>query len=163
MTSTDPRFQFDTEHLRWIPNKGGPRFDYPIDYDIAVLGHQADLGRLDLIIRWAPDSYCHFHRHVGSTTTLVLEGEHHVIDIDDDGNETHHEVRPAGSYKTGPGGDMHMERGGPEGSLVLFSMYEPSGRMFDVLDADRNVIAVTTIDSLVELAEPAPAGGSHED
>ena len=145
-----------------IPNKGSARFDYPIDYDIAVMGHDRERGRLDLIIRWAPGAYCHFHRHVASTTTLVLEGEHHVIDVDDEGHEGSTDVRPAGTYRISPGGDQHMEQGGPEGSLVLFSMYEPTGRMFDVLDADRNVIATATIDSLVKLsdqvAQPDPTG-----
>lgn len=152
MTEQIPSFRFDTGDLKWIHYEGSPRFDYPIGYDIAVLGHQEDLGRLDLLIRWAPESYCHFHRHVATTTSLVLEGEHHVIDIDDDGNEVHHDVRPAGTYCSGPGGDMHMERGGPEGSLVLFSMQEPNGRMFDVLDAERNLLAETTIESFKEQA-----------
>ena len=152
MNEPTPSFRFDTGDLKWIHYEGSPRFDYPIDYDIAVLGHQDDLGRLDLLIRWAPESYCHFHRHVATTTSLVLEGEHHVIDIDDDGNEVHHDVRPAGTYCSGPGGDMHMERGGPEGSLVLFSMQEPNGRMFDVLDAERNLLAETTIESFKEQA-----------
>jgi len=110
------RFRFDTSDLRWIENKGSTRYDYPIDYDIAVLGSQQDLGRIDMVIRWAPNSFCHFHRHVGATSTLVLEGEHHVIDVDDDGNEAEVDVRPAGTYRISPGGDMHMERGGPAGA-----------------------------------------------
>ena len=152
MTENELGFRFDTNELKWIHYEGGPRFDYPIDYDIAVLGHQEDVGRLDLLIRWAPDAYCHFHRHVATTTSLVLEGEHHVIDIDVDGNEVHHDVRPAGTYCSGPCGDVHMERGGPEGSLVLFSMHEPTGRMFEVLDADHNVLAENTIESFREQA-----------
>ena len=119
---------------------------------MAVLGSQPDIGRLDLLIRWAPNSYCHFHRHVAATTTLVLEGEHHVIDIDEDGAEGAHDVRPAGTYRIGPGGDLHMERGGPEGSLVLFSLHEPSGRMFEALDDEHNIFAVTTIESITELS-----------
>ena len=152
MTEKDLGFRFDINELQWIHYEGGPRFDYPIDYDIAVLGHQEDVGRLDLLIRWAPNAYCHFHRHVATTTSLILEGEHHVIDVDDDGNEVHDDVRPVGTYCSGPGGDVHMERGGPEGSLVLFSMHEPTGRMFEVLDADRNILAETTIESFREQA-----------
>ena len=150
MTEKNSGFRFDTGDLRWIHYEGSPRFDYPIDYDIAVLGHDEDLGRLDLLIRWAPDAYCHFHRHVATTTSLVLEGEHHVIDLNDDGNEVYHDIRPAGTYCSGPGGDVHMERGGPEGSLVLFSMHEPTGRMFEVLDAGCNILAENTIESFIE-------------
>jgi len=153
MTAPDPVFRFDTSHLQWTHNGDDPRFGYRIDYDVAVLGAEEHLGRMDLLIRWGPESYCHFHRHVGATTTLVLEGEHHVIDVDDDGNEVAHDIRPAGTYRTSPGGDLHMERGGPEGSLVLFSMFEPRGQMFEILDDDQNVIAVSTIESLIELSD----------
>lgn len=145
--------RFDSDDLTWIENKGSPKYDYLIDYDIAVLGSQADIGRIDLLIRWAPHSFCHFHRHVASTSSLVLEGEHHLYEIDDDGNEVDHEVRPAGTYRMGPGGDRHMEQGGPDGSLVLFSMHEPTGRLFDVLDRNTHeLIATATIDSLTTLA-----------
>ena len=150
----------DTSQLTWKKYTADPRFGYPIGYDMAVLGCQPEIGRMDLLIRWAPDSYCHFHRHIGATTTLVLEGEHHVIDLDDDGNEVEHDVRHAGSYRSNSGGDVHMERGGREGSLVLFAMTEPSGRLFELLDDERNVIAVATIESFLELCgePPDPAG-----
>ncbi len=151
-TTRTAGYRFDTSHLRWLHNGPDQRFDYPIDYDVAVLGSQEDIGRLDLLIRWGPNAYCHFHRHVAATTTLVLEGEHHVIDVDDDGAETTHDVRPAGTYRISPGGDVHMERGGPDGSLVLFSLYEPSGRMFEALDDDHDIFAVTTIESIVALS-----------
>ncbi len=152
MTAVNLHTCLDSSELLWVHNPPDPRFSYPIDYDFAVLGYQQDFGRLDLLIRWAPNSFCHFHRHIGATTTLVLEGEHHVIDLDEKGQEIEHDVRPAGDYRTSPGGDLHMERGGPDGSLVLFAMFEPSGRMFEILDDDRNLIAPVTIDSLLELA-----------
>lgn len=149
----DDSFRFDTSELRWIENKGSPRYDYPIDYDIAVLGSQPDLGRIDLLIRWGPESFCHFHRHVAATSTLVIEGEHHVIDVGDPGDDAERDVRRAGSYRISPGGDLHMEQGGPGGSLVLFSMHEPSGRLFEVLDrSTHDVIATTTIETLVDMA-----------
>jgi hypothetical protein len=153
MTAVNLLAGVDINELRWVPNPPDQRFGYPIDYDFAVLGCQQDIGRLDLLIRWAPNSYCHFHRHIGATTTLVLEGEHHVIDLDENGQEVAHDVRPAGDYRISPGGDLHMERGGPDGSLVLFAMFEPSGRMFEILDDDRNLIAPVTIDSLLALSE----------
>jgi hypothetical protein len=143
----NPQFRFPTDQIAWTHLTEGPEFDYPVDYKICVLGCKPELGRLDLIIEFAPKSYCHFHRHIASTTTLVLEGEQHVYDKTDDG-ETIHKVRKAGDYAISAGGDVHMECGGPDGAIVFFSFHSPSGHLFDLLDADRNVIAKTTIEEL---------------
>jgi hypothetical protein len=140
-------FRFDTSHIDWTHIQGGPDDGYPIDYSMAVLGYQEDNGTLDLLVRFAPNSHCHFHKHIAATTTLVLEGEHHVIEITDSGEQIH-KVRPAGTYAHSPGGEAHMERGGPEGALVFFAMQEPTGHLFDLLDVDGNLIGNTTISEL---------------
>ena len=71
--------------LYWSHFTGTPRFGYPIDYWGAIL-HVGDDGHIDFAYRWAPNSYCHFHRHLCSTTSTVIAGELHVTDFDDDGN-----------------------------------------------------------------------------
>ena len=71
---------YDNDALRWKHYTGSDKFDYPIDYWSALLS-VAD-GHVDLLYRWEPNSYCHFHRHSADTTSLVLEGELHVIDVD---------------------------------------------------------------------------------
>ncbi len=43
-----------------------------------------------------------------------------------------------------------MEYAGPEGSVLFFSMYTPDGNLFEVLDREDNVLAVATIEKLVE-------------
>jgi len=144
-----PDFRFDTSHIEWTHLEGGPEFDYPINYEIAVLGCQPDIGSLDLIVKFAPNSHCHFHRHAAATTTLVLQGEQHIYETSDDG-ETVHKVRKAGTYAHSPGGDVHMERGGPEGALVFFAMQSQTGHVFDLLDADRNIIASSTIEEMAK-------------
>ena len=148
---------FDDSQVDWTHIEGGPEFDYPIDYWMAVLGYQEDNGTLDLLVKWPPNSYCHFHKHVAATSTLVLLGEDHVVDVDARGNETNHSVRPAGTYRHSPGGDLHMEYGGPEGAIVFFALQDPEGRLFDLLDAERNVIGTTTIAEFVKQAEVANA------
>ncbi len=129
--------------------EGGPEFDYPIEYDVAVLGSQPDHGSLDLLVRFAPNSHCHFHRHVAATRTLVLQGEHHVFDVEPGGGIVH-KVKPAGTYGQSPGGEVHMERGGPDGAIVLFALHSPTGVLFESLDSDRNIMAVSTIESMAE-------------
>jgi len=99
---------------------------------------------IDVVFRWEPNSYCHFHRHLVDTTTTVLQGEHYVVEMEH-GVELEHRVRLAGAYAHKPAGDVHMEYAGPAGSLLLFNMYAPDGRLFEILD----VLSVATIEDLV--------------
>ncbi len=139
---------FDTSGLDWIHFTGDERFDYPIDYWASVLTTRPD-GHIDILFRWEPNSYCHFHRHLVDTTTTVLQGEHHVIEIEQ-GKEIEHKVRLAGDYAHKPAGDVHMEYAGPAGSLLLFNMYAPDGRLFDILDANGNVLAPIATEDLMQ-------------
>lgn len=135
---------FNDNDIEWIHLTGDDSFDYPIDYKAAVLNVRDD-GHIDMLFRWAPDKYCHFHRHLVPTTTTVLEGEHHLVDMEN-GVEGEHRIRAAGDYSHRPPGEVHMEYAGPEGSLLLFNMYAPDGRLFEILDKDENVLALVTID-----------------
>ena len=118
------------KELTWTRMTGSARFDYPIDYEVALL-HVAEGGRrVDFLSRWAPDSYCHFHRHCGQTSLLVIEGEHHIVE--QKAHETVHKIRSPGFAATNPPGDVHMEYGGPEGTLVFFSCEAVDGQLFDV-------------------------------
>lgn len=138
---------FSPDSIEWIHLEGGSDFDYPIDYWIAVLGAQPEAGRIDFLVKWEPDAYCHYHRHVGETTSLVLEGEHHIVEIT--ATETIHKTRTRGHYAKNPPGDLHMEYAGPEGSVLLFSMQADDGRLFEILDRDDNVLVTATIESLL--------------
>jgi hypothetical protein len=88
------------------------------------------------------------HRHLVNTTSTVLQGKHHVIDIEK-GEEIEHKVRLAGDYVHKPAGDVHMEYAGPDGSLVFFNMYAPDGRLFDIFDNDENVLMPVSIEDIV--------------
>ncbi len=146
MTST---YQFDGDKIDWTDIED-PTQSYPCKYQMAILGADPETGRLDLIVRWPPNSYCHFHRHVADTAVLVLEGEQHIVEIHDDGTEGEHKVRPAGTYVMSPGGEAHMEYGGPDGAVVLFSLYAGDGTTFETLDDDMNVLATATVASMGE-------------
>ena len=117
------------------------------DHWASVLSARSD-GHIDILFRWEPNSYCHFHRHLVDTTTTVLKGEHHVIEMEK-GVEIEHKVRLAGDYAHKPAGDVHMEYAGPSGSLLLFNMYAPDGRLFEILDKDENVLTLATSEDLV--------------
>jgi hypothetical protein len=143
----NPTSGFSLDSIKWIHLEGSPRFDYPIDYWVAVLGAQPDKGRIDFLSKWAPNSYCHFHRHIGETTTLVLEGEQHIVETTS--TQTIHKVRKPGFYANTPGNEVHMEYGGPEGAVVFFSCQADNGHLFEVLDKDENVLAVATIEGFL--------------
>ncbi len=142
-------YQFDGEKIDWTLIED-PTQPYPCKYEMAILGADPATGRLDLIVRWPANSYCHFHRHVADTAVLVLEGEQHIIEIHDDGSEGEHKVRPAGTYVMSPGGEAHMERGGPDGALVFFSLLAGDGPVFETLDKDMNVLDAATVAEMAE-------------
>ncbi len=129
----------DTSNSLWKRIPSGNSFNYPIDYWMLILGQDKASGRIDFLTRWAPNSYCHYHRHLGETTSVVIEGEHHLHC--ESTTETYTKVRRPGSVSRAPAGDFHMEKGGPNGSLLFFSMECKDKYAFEILDNDGGVIA----------------------
>ena len=141
--STELPVGFDLSHAQWVHFDGGPRFDYPIDYAISVVEADVAAGRIDFLARWAPNSYCHYHRHLGSTAAVVVQGEQHLTETRE--FETVTKVRNLGFKGQVPDGETHMECAGPEGLTMLFSTHAPDGRLFEVLASSGKVIAAATI------------------
>jgi len=133
--------------LKWVHfTDADKRFDYPIDYHGAVLSVRDD-GHIDLLYKWEPNSYCHFHRHVCATTSTVLAGELHVVDYKG-GVAGEKRIRSAGDYAAKDPGDVHMEHGGPDGALVLFNLYAPDGRLADFLGPDGETLTTITLEDM---------------
>lgn len=141
---------FDFSQVRWFRFEGSPQFDYPIDYEASVVDADVDAGRIDFLVRWAPNSYCHYHRHLGATAAAVIEGEQHLTETRE--LETVTKVRRAGFTGRVPDGEQHMECAGSDGLVMLFSTHAPDGRLFELLDKAGNVIAAPTIAEFVETA-----------
>lgn len=138
------------DKLNWFRVTGSKRFDYPIDYWVAVLNVDEANSRIEFLSRWEPNHYCHYHRHIGETSVLVLEGEHNVVEETE--TETIHKTRTPGFFATNPGGDLHMEYGGPEGTLVYFNCQAEGGRLFDVLDREGTVLNTATVEDFTSAA-----------
>ncbi len=139
----------NNDKLRWKRFTGNDKFDYPIDYSAALLSAHDD-GHVDLLYRWEPNCYCHFHRHTARTTSTVLSGELHVIDVDPDtGEELGTRIRHPGDYACKEPGDVHMERGGPDGALVLFNLFSASGELAETLAADGTVMGTSTLEQIL--------------
>ena len=141
----------NNENLKWRRHTEEDAFDYPIDYSDAVLDARED-GRLEILVKWEPNCYCHFHRHTAETSSLVLEGELLVTDIDiETGKEIGQRVRVAGDFVHKQPGDVHMEQGGANGALVLFNIYAPSedGKLAESLNKDGSLISTSTIEKII--------------
>ena len=140
------------ENLKWKRHTGGGDSDYPIDYSDAILDVKDD-GRLEILVKWEPNCYCHFHRHTAEISSVVLQGELHVTDIDiETGKDLGKRVRVAGDFAHKEPGDVHMEQGGETGALVLFSLYAPEGegRLVESLNKDGSINHISTIKKILD-------------
>lgn len=135
----------DTANIEWIDYRGREGDRYPVAYSGAALSIRDD-GHLDLLYRWEPNSYCHFHTHLCDTTSVVLSGELHVVDLNAESEGV--TIRRAGHFAHKGPGDRHREHGGPEGALVLFHLYAPDGRVTEFLSEDGEFIKEITIDDV---------------
>ena len=142
----------NNQNLKWKHYKDDKKFDFPIDYSDAILDARED-GRLEILVKWAPNSFCHFHRHTAETSSVVIQGELHVSDIDlDSNNKTSTRIRKVGDYVHKEPGDIHMEKGGPEGALVLFTIYSPEGEgsLAESLGKHGEVLSISTIKKILQ-------------
>ena len=137
----------DNDTLGWQVYGPDNRFSYPIGYSGALLGYDGQ-GHIDLVYCWEPGKYCHFHRHLCEVRSTVLQGSLEVVTFKD-GEAVSTVTRQTGSYSQMPEGDVHMERGGPEGATVLFNLYAPHGQLTEMLDEAGNTLKTLTIESVL--------------
>jgi hypothetical protein len=148
MTAQSP---FDPSRYKWREVTGEPGLSYKVRHDYTILGYDLAAGTLDMLVRWAADGgHCPIHRHTATTTVLVLEGEQHLWDIHLDGSRDAPRVRRAGDYALTVGDPLpHLERGGPEGGLAFFGSHSNSGRLYEILDEEMNLIVDVTMEVLI--------------
>jgi hypothetical protein len=149
---------FDSERYKWREVTGGPELSYKVHHDYTILGYDIAAGTLDMVVRWWGDGgHCNAHRHMATTTILVIEGEQHVWDLHPDGTRSEPKVRRAGDYALTVGDALpHLESGGPEGGVVFFGTHSSNGVLYEIVDDDLKVVAETTIEGLVADWEASP-------
>jgi quercetin dioxygenase-like cupin family protein len=135
---------FDMDKLNWARQIDDSDPARPVDNSTAIVGGDLAAGRVDFFTKWAPNAYCPLHRHLGDTISVVLAGLHHVEEVDGATRK-----RPPGHYGHTAAGEYHWEYGGPEGSLVFFSVQSKDGRAFELLDKDGNAVGVVTVADLL--------------
>jgi len=140
----------DLDGVQWREVTGQPGDSIFVRHDYAILGYDPAAGTLDMLVRWKSDGgYCPIHRHVSSTTVLVLSGEQHLWDLGPDGSRGARRVRRAGDYALTVGAALpHLERGGDEGGLVFFGNHSNDGRLYEVYDEKMNLVVDVTMEFL---------------
>ncbi len=142
---------FDASRFRWREVVGSGAEDYFVHHDYTILGHDVGAGTLDMVVRWGRDGgHCPVHRHLSTTTVLVLAGEQHLVDVLADGTRGDRRVRVAGDYALSLGdAHPHLECGGPEGGMAFFGNHCSDGILYDLHGPDGSVAVQVTIESLV--------------
>ena len=142
---------FDISRYQWreVTPSGE---SYPVHHWYTILGHNQAAGTLDMLVRWGADGgHCNLHRHVATTTVFIIEGEQHLYDYDASGKKSDQpRIRRAGDHGLSVGVETpHLERGGPDGGIALFSTHTNDGSLYEILDEDLNMILTITIQLLV--------------
>ena len=57
ISQSSPISGFNLNNLKWMHFEGGPEFDYPIKYWLAILGAKPKASSLDFLVKWEPNSY----------------------------------------------------------------------------------------------------------
>jgi len=142
---------FDESRHKWREVLGEPGLSYKVRHDYTILGWDFAAGTLDMVVRWRGDGgHCPIHRHVATTSVLVLAGEQHLWDVHPDGVRGAERVRRAGDYALTAGdAHPHLERGGSAGGLVFFGNHSQDGRLYEINDEAGKFLADVTLESLV--------------
>ena len=145
MTTPPPApARFNDRQIRWRPFGDMPHFQF------AILDIDAGRGIAEVLFRFEAGQRIVPHRHLALNHTFVIQGEHHLYEMDG----ARREIRPTGSYTVSPASDVpHREGGGPDqDAVVLFSMRpEPGQKLYEILADDGTVIADITLETLLAL------------
>ncbi|MSP43025.1 MAG: DUF4437 domain-containing protein [Alphaproteobacteria bacterium] len=131
-----PAYMYDTSNVDW-------RVFITVGTYYKVLNVDLDAGQADMIVKFDPNAQCMYHRHTATVTTLVLEGEHHVYDVQ--GDERVLKIKPAGSYSVGGEGELHIEGAGDETLILFFSMRTKGDVIYELLNDDLTLAKSITV------------------
>ena len=135
-TTNEIKYKYDTSDIDWKPFITEGCFYKLFHVDVKS-------GLAEMIVKFEPNSQCMYHRHVATTTTMVLEGELIVRELVDGKEEIN--IKPAGSYSIGGEGEVHIEGSGDKQAIIFFSMKTNSDIIYELLNPDLTLRkAITT-------------------
>ena len=109
-----------------------------------ILDVDVERRTVDMVFHFEPSGMCFYHRHRSVVASLVLEGEHHIHEIDA-GGARRHKVRKAGEMAFSTDGHAHTEGGGPDGAIVYFSFRGDHDHIYDILDDNFELVREVSI------------------
>jgi quercetin dioxygenase-like cupin family protein len=124
-------YNFDDSNIKW--NKLGDLEH--LEYSILNVDEKYYI--VDILFKFDANKKIVLHRHMVHNNTFVVQGEHRLYEPHGEIKE----IRPVGSYKSSPPGDVHREGGGPDQDVVVFfNIRGHDGVLYEVLDDDQNII-----------------------
>ncbi|WP_347989103.1 regulator [Methylomonas sp. AM2-LC] len=133
---------FDDSRIAWQTLAGIEH----LHYSILDIDEQHNI--IDVLFKFAARQQIVLHRHKVLNKTFVIQGEHILYHADGQLKE----VRAVGSYTSSEASqDPHREGGGDIDVIVLFSIRGSSGVLYEILDAEFNVIATLGMQDFVDL------------
>ena len=129
-------YNFDDRNIKWntltLPPVG--ELKHLLFY---ILNVDEETYIVHVLFKFAANEKIILHRHMIHNNTFVVQGEHRLYEPDG----TLKEIRPVGSYRSSPPGDVRSEGGGPDQDVVVFfDMRGHDGVFYEVLDDNQNVI-----------------------
>ncbi len=139
-TKTDS-FRFDTSNTDWKPFVTDGCFYRILDVNVPA-------RTAEMLVKFEPRGRCLYHRHAAAVKTLVLEGDLHLYEPTPTGEV--HTIKPAGSFSTGAGGEVHIEGAEDKAVIVYFSMESKTDVIYELLDKDLNLKRAITVQDFAE-------------
>lgn len=140
------QFTFNDGNIAWKRLDG-------IDHLLFSVLDIDDRNVLHVLFKLSANQRIVLHRHCALNKTFVIQGEHRLYHA----NGELKDVRPAGSYTVSPPADEpHREGGGDQDVVVLFTIYDREGPLYEILDDDSNVVATLSTNDFVSFYDRKP-------
>jgi len=137
------QLRFDDANISWKRLEG-------IDHLLFSVLDIDDKNVIQALFKLSANQRIVLHRHCALNKTFVIQGEHRLYHA----NGELKEARPVGSYTVSPPADEpHREGGGDQDVVVLFTIYDREGPLYEILDDNLNVVATLATNDFVSFYE----------
>lgn len=135
-------YLFDDRHIQWQTLANFEHLQY------SILDIDEPNKIIDVLFKFSARQQIVLHRHKVLNKTFVIQGEHRLYEA----NGRLKESRKVGSYtSSSPSDEPHREGGGDEDVIVLFSIRDCDGVLYEILDDELNVVGTLAMQDFIDL------------